>query len=714
VELVVDTGGTFTDLVIRLDDGSVKLYKSPTTPDDPIRGLFAVIDLAAADFGLSRSGLLSQIERLIHATTRATNAILTEHCARTALLVTKGHPDILLFREGGRYEIFNNTREYPKPYVPRALTYEVPERIGADGEIVRPLDEDAMREILADVAGNNVEAVAVCLIWSTVNPVHERRVGEFLDEELPGVPYTLSHRLNPIIREYRRASATAIDASLKPLMTDYLSGLAERLREAGFAGRVLAVTAAGGVRDIDDVAAEPIHSVGSGPAMAPVAGRHLAAVEDVGETAVVADAGGTSYDVSVVRRGQIPWTREAWLGERFSGHITGFASVDVRSIGAGGGSLAWVDDGGLLHVGPESAGAVPGPACYLRGGDRPTVTDACVVLGYVDPGFFLGGAMRLDAEAARNAVRRYVADELGVEAEEAALAILRLATEHMIRAIEQITLNQGIDPRTAVLVAGGGAAGLNAGAIARELKVPLVIIPEVAAAVSAAGGLLSDLTADFATTVFVRSDSFDFERVNQALAGLQKQCDEFARTAGRGALATTVEFFTEARYPAQVWELEVRLRRNALAGEEDLEELQDDFHAAHAEVFAISDPESVIEFVSWRARVSCRIRQEDHGLRTPGDAAGVQAGTRAAYFAGAGSIQADVLTFATMEPDRRFTGPLIIESPTTTVVVDADAVVHRSTTGSLLIQPGAAPDAQVVAQEQAPELVDRRPTMDGG
>ena len=266
-----------------------------------------------------------------------------------------------------------------------------------------------------------------------MNPSHELRVGELLTEYLPGVPFTLSHQLNPSIREYRRASSAAIDASLKPLMSQHLSELNGRLREANFPGRVLVVTSTGGVLDAADIARVPIHTVGSGPAMAPISGRAYAAMEARVPTAIVSDSGGTSYDVSVVRRGQIPWTREAWIGEPYVGHLTGFPSIDVKSIGAGGGSIAWVDDGGLLHVGPQSAGADPGPVCYGRGGKRPTVTDAALTLGYIDPDYFLGGAMRLDAASAREAIVRQIGDPLRLGPEEAAMAIIQLVTENMAR-----------------------------------------------------------------------------------------------------------------------------------------------------------------------------------------------------------------------------------------------------------------------------------------
>ena len=302
----MDTGGTFTDLVIEDDDGRMTMAKASTTPEDPIDGLLEVLEQAAAARQTTRRELLAQGELFVHGTTRAINAILTGTTAVTALLTSAGHPDVLLFREGGRSDPFNFTRAFPEPYVPRSLTFEVPGRIGSRGEEVIPLDERSVISLAVALRDRDVEAVAVCLLWSIANPAHELRVGELLAERLPGVPVTLSHQLNPTLREYRRASAAAIDASLKPLMSSYLGALDRRLSEAGFAGRLLMVTSSGGVLDASAVAAAPIHAIGSGPAMAPVAGRHYAELDAGAETAVVADTGGTSYDVSLVRRGTIP------------------------------------------------------------------------------------------------------------------------------------------------------------------------------------------------------------------------------------------------------------------------------------------------------------------------------------------------------------------------------------------------------------------------
>jgi N-methylhydantoinase A len=447
------------------------------------------------------------------------------------------------------------------------------------------------------------------------------------------------------------------------------------------------VTSAGGMLDAADVARAPIHSLNSGPSMAPVAGRHYAARDADFDTAVIADTGGTSYDVSLVRRGRIPWTRETWLGEPYLGHMTGFPSVDVKSIGAGGGSIAWVDEGGLLHVGPQSAGSVPGPVCYGRGGTRPTVTDASLVLGYIDPDYFLGGAMRLDVDAARDAVARDVGGPLGLDLDEAASAVLRVATEHMVRAIEEITLYQGIDPRSAVLVGGGGAAGLNSVAIGRRLGSPRVVIPETGAGLSAVGALMTDLSADYGATFRTTTEAFDRPRVNAILGELAARCQTFADEAGAGAEAVSVEFAAEARYPSQIWELEVPLAQERFDSDDDVEGLRQAFHRVHEEVFAIADPTSAVEVVSWRARVSCRLAPAAVGRLVEARERPAHAPTRRAYFPQTGMVDARVLLFEELARGEVVEGPAIVESPVTTVVIDPGATVERTAGGSLSIVP---------------------------
>ncbi|RFC68014.1 MULTISPECIES: hydantoinase/oxoprolinase family protein [Mesorhizobium] len=685
MRFATDTGGTFTDLVVEDDDGNVQMFKASTTPDDPIRGVLDVLQIAADQLGLDRADMLGKGDLFIHGTTRAINAIVTDTAAKTALLTTWGNPEVLVLREGGRIEPFNFTVPYPKPYIPRSLTFEVVERVLYDGTIDIALDEAAAIEIIAQLKVQEVEAVAVSLLWSVVNPIHEKRLGELLAEHLPGVPFTLSHEVNPILREYRRTSAAAIDASLKPLMTAYMETLEARLRDAGFAGRVLVLTSQGGVLDAADVAKQPIHSINSGPSMAPVAGRYFALADVGASDAIVADTGGTTYDVSLIRGGSIPWARDTWIGQPFRGHMTGFPSIDVKSVGAGGGSIASVDAGGLLSVGPRSAGSVPGPVCYGNGGTEPTVTDAALVLGYLNPENFLGGAITLDLEAARHAVETKIAKPLNLSIHDAAAAILDVVTENMVQAIDDITVAQGFDPAQAVLVGGGGAAGFNCVLIARRLGCKELIMPQVGAALSAGGGLISELTNNFRVVAATRTDEFDHEVARSALAELTSRANAFLANTGDQAIDSRMTFSIEGHYPSQVWDIEVPLPQSAIDGEAGVAALEEAFHQTHEKLFAVRDDGSPVEIVGWRVDVAVKIRSGEIGqMHNIAVAQGSE--NRRCFFRETGVADVPLVSFADMHEDSKISGPAIVESPFTTVVVFPGSEARKVASGSVVIE----------------------------
>lgn len=681
-----DTGGTFTDLIVEADNGELQLFKAPTVPADPVQGVIDALTLASEEYKLPLRDFLSRGEMLIHGTTHAINAIITGRTAKTALLVTEGHPDILVMREGGRARAFDYSMPYPKPYIPRALTFEVPERSLYDGSVRAPLDEAAVRAIIGQLSTLDIEAVAVGLLWSTVNPAHELSVGRLLDELLPGIPYTLSHQLNSCVREYRRISAAAIDVSLKPLMGKYLGSLTEKLNAVGFAGKVYVLTSQGGMMDAGELAKAPIHAINSGPSMAPIAGRHYVLAEGDADNAIIADTGGTTYDISLVRDGRIPVGQELWIGEPYIGHMTGFPSVDVRSIGAGGGSIAWVDEGGMLHVGPKSAGADPGPACYGKGSELPTLTDACLILGYIDAEYFLGGKMRLDVGAADRAIVS-LGKTLKLDRHATAAAIVDIATENMVQAIMNITVNQGVDPAQAVLVGGGGAAGLNSVKIARRLGCHRLLIPEVGAALSAAGALISDLTAEYRATHFALTGSFDHAAATRVLGGLEAKCQAFVRDSGKSSRSHSFEFTVEARYRNQVWEIEVPLSATMLATAKDLTDFIDRFHRLHEQIFAISDPESEIEILTWIGRVRCSLRDSEFNgrLRQSGRPATKEKSMRQVFFSSSGLCEIPVFDFDSLPIDVEFNEAAIVESPVTTVVIDPGCKFRKSQSGNLLI-----------------------------
>ena len=686
-KISVDTGGTFTDVVVSDENGQLNIGKAPTA-ENAFIGVRGGLEVVADQLGLNLEQLLGETTVFIYSTTRSTNAILEGKTAKTALLVTEGFPDILVLREGGKLHGFDLGQPYPKPYIPRSLTFEIPERIDSEGVIKRPLDEDATRTLLESLKAKQIDAIAVCLLWSVVNGVHEKRIGQLIEEVMPQLPYTLSHEINPIVREYRRASSTAIDASLKPMMSAHLLQVADDLANAGFDGELMFATSLGGVVYLDDMASKPIESVRSGPSMAPLSGKTYAEAELINRDLIICDTGGTSFDVSLVRDGTVSYTRETWLGPQFTGHLTGVSSVDIRSIGSGGGSIAWIDSGGLLRVGPESAHADPGPACYGRGGIKPTVTDAAVVLGYIDPAVFLGGRMKLDADAASYAVAT-LAQQLHLDTEASAAAILTVANEHMVGAIQDITVNEGVDPREALVVAGGGAAGLGVVPIVRELGCSDALIPRTAGAFSAIGAQFSDIVAEFSASCYTDTKSFDKATVGKAFKQLNDHVEKFAgRLKTHGITETEVNFFVDARYAYQVWQLEVSLPQEWRGSEEDVRILEERFDQAHLRVFAVSEPGARVECLTWKARLRAPIGRSSIDAVIASYAGGTSLDPRVirpAYFDDSW-LDTPIYTGDSLPVGTELLGPTIIEEPTCTIVVPPGSSVRVTKYGNYYLE----------------------------
>ena len=683
----VDTGGTFTDVVVTDGDGRFTVGKALTDRKRAFASIEAGLKVAAEELGISFADLVADASMFVYGTTRATNGIVERKTARTAFLTTAGFPDVLLLKEGGKSEPHNLQVEYPDPYIARRLTFEIPERVNAEGGIETALDEGAVRELLKTFQAKNIEAIAVCLLWSIANPAHELRVGELIEECLPGIPFTLSHQLNPILREYRRASSTAIDASLKPMMQEYLLTLESDLKNSGYTNDVLVSTSFGGVMHLRDVVRRPIFLVKSGPAMAPVAGLAYVEAEALKDDVIICDAGGTTFDVSLVRDGMVEFSRDTWLGPQWVGDNLGMASVAVHSIGAGGGSIAWVDSGGLLRVGPQSAGSEPGPACYGRGGDEPTVTDAAVTLGYIDPAHFLGGRMALDDDAARRVIGR-LAEQLGESIERAAFAVMAVANENMIQAIKELTINEGLDPSESTLVAGGGAGGLNILPIAAELGCKTVLMPRTAGALSASGMQFSDIITEAGASRLTHSEDFDFDGVNAALASIDANLDEFAqRLRARGFERIEKRYFVEARYRFQVWELEIPVAKNRFEDQVDVDALVAEFHRVHDRVFAVTDIGQAVECLNWRGRLIAAVNAPSlEPSRKPAEKTAAADRHRQAYFAD-GAVETAIFLGEQLDVGAVIEGPAIIEEPTSTLVVYPGSTARVSAGGRYILTP---------------------------
>ncbi|MDE0392694.1 MAG: hydantoinase/oxoprolinase family protein [Rhodospirillales bacterium] len=671
-QVCIDIGGTFTDCVVSDADQRLRIFKTPSTPAAFELGFMNALKLAAGGYELALPDFMARVARIVHGTTVSTNALLEEKHAPVGLICTHGFRDILTLREAPRKPPFKWRLAYPEPFVPRIRTRGVRGRIDATGAEHTPLEEDDVRAAVEDFRRLGVEAVAVCLLWSVVNGDHERRVGEIVREAWPEVPVTLSHRLNPIAREYRRAVSAAIDAALRPVVSAYVHALDRGLRKSGYGNELMIANCLGGMMPPDEIAERPIYSVMSGPTLAPVAAKQLTDAPDL----VVVDMGGTSFDVSAVREGQLVISPEAMLTEF---DMLGIPKVDVRSVGAGGGSIAHVDAGGLLRVGPESAGADPGPACYGLGAMRPTVTDADVVLGIIDPDYFLGGRMHLDREAAEHAVGT-IADALGIGLAAAARAIASTVDHTMIAAIEDITVQEGIDPRESYFVAGGGATAVHMGQMARVLGIKGYMVPKFSAGLSAFGGLISDIVWEETATLVTDAARFDVAGVNGVLATLVERGRAFLARAGIAEADQRFEYAYLGRYQYQSWEIEVPFATadGALAAD-DVAGLADGFHRMHERIYTIKNENDLVEFTTWKVRAigpAAADLAPAEGAATARDAR--PHGTRRAHLPTRDTPETvPVYRGDALSPGARIAGPAIVEEATTTVLVpeNAEAVI---------------------------------------
>ncbi|MBU9652763.1 hydantoinase/oxoprolinase family protein [Burkholderia multivorans] len=670
----VDIGGTFTDVVAQDERGNIRFFKTPTTREDESIAVVQSVERLASEWGISPAS----ISRFAHGTTVATNAVLERRGAKIGLITTRGFRDVLEIGRQMRHEMYRAIlkSETPTFLAPGALRREVSERIAHDGSVLEVLsDEELLREAAALVDAG-VEAIAICFLFSFANPQHEIRAGELIAKKYPDLSVVLSHEVDPQFREYERTVVTAFDAYVKPVINRYLGRLEAGLESKGVAAPLQVIQSRGGLMASSVARQRPVQLFLSGPAAGVIGAQRVgesAGVEDL----ITVDVGGTSSDIALIRKGEVLIRSEGYV----DGYTVRVPMVDVNSIGSGGGSIAWLDAGNGLRVGPRSAGSKPGPACYGRGGDLPTVSDASVVLGYINPDNFAGGALTLKPELAREAIRKHVADRLGLSVEEAAIGIHRVANAQMAEGIRLVSVKQGVDPRNFALVPLGGGGGMHVAPLAEDLGMTRVLVPRYPG-VLCAYGLLSAPIEHATSSAYGRElHTVTVEDVKEAFVDLDTKCDALMSGESIGDAPIERRYFADVCFVGQSYTLEVPID---FGGNDPLASLHEAFKEMHLRVYGHCAAGQV-RLVNLRA--VHRVMPPSLPLAkvaTSGEDAGST--TRPIWLAGrAESVSARILQREAMPVGYSFEGPAIVEQADTTTLVLPNWKGHVDDAGNLLL-----------------------------
>ena len=667
----VDVGGTFTDFLLVDNQGRAKIYKTPSTPADPSIGFMAGIEEMAKDHGVSVKDFLANVTAIVHGTTITTNAVLTGKYAKTGLLTTKGHRDWLQTRRGLKPSCYNSKEDPPEPIVPRRLRRVVEERIDCEGKVLVPLNEEDVRTAAKIFKKEGVEAVAVCFLFSFLNSAHEDRAYEILSQELPQVYVSLSSKVLPQIRVYERGSTTVFNAAVGPVLRNYARNLVDRLSQQEFKGVLLIMQSNGGMMSPQVAMDFAVNTLMSGPAAGPMAGIFYGDIHGCKDLITI-DMGGTSFDSCLVRNRQPEITTELEVA-----HFKMAApSIAIETMGAGGGSIAWIDAGGIFRVGPQSAGADPGPACYNMGGAEPTVTDGDLVCGYLNPEYFLGGKKRLYPELSRKVIKEKLADKLGLTIEEAAYGIYRIVNSNMAQGTRLSSVNKGYDPRLCLLITAGGAGPVHACDIAKELEMALILIPKTSSVFCASGMLISDLRHDFVRVVHMvlLPEYVDVELINNRFQEMREEANRVLEREGIPPEARKFTYSADIRYEAQFNEIETPIcLENDCFTLNQLPTLHQAFNARHDSLYGYSLPGHPQELMALRL-TAWGIVDKPKFAEAPfrgQDASQAIKGIREIYYEGQ-YMKVPIYAGPQMGHGNEVKGPAIIEEPTTTIFVTPD------------------------------------------
>lgn len=682
--LGIDAGGTFTDFIIaNRTTGDIKLFKALSTPSDPTLAIQNGLKLIAEDLGITPAALVADCDLCINGTTVGLNALITHRGGKTGLICTAGHEDSIEIRNGHKEDGFRYDPEYPAAtmLVPRYLRKGVRERVLSDGSIRTPMNEDDVRDACRLFLKEGVETVAISFVWSVLNAAHELRAAEIVREMMPNAILTVGCELYPQIREYTRTSTAVTNAYLAPVMRRYVSAVDKYFRELGAKQPVRYFQSNGGLAIGQAMTDRSVYAINSGPASAPQAGLYVGAPFGA-DNVITVDMGGTSFDITLTRNGQTNLNKNT----DFLRYRIGVPMIQVETLGAGGGSIGWVDDFGLMQVGPQSAGSEPGPACYGRGGTDPTTSDANLVLGYLSPQGLLGGKLPLDLAKARAAVAK-VAEPLGISIEQAAYGMFTIVNNSMVNGIRRVSVERGYDPRDFVLVGAGGATAAHITALAREIGINTIILPKLASGLCAFGQVISDVKYNYMATAPLRLDAPGAtEKIDRLFEEIEEKGVAHLRADGFPGTQIDIRRSLEMRYVGQVHECTVDIETFKI-DDDTIQRVKDAFHDRHEELYTYSERHNPVEVVNLESTIYGRVEKpKPPRLNGGGTAEAALKGYRDAIFDASGKAgSTPVYDGSKLGAGTAVSGPAIIEEVTTTIVVEPEwtAVLHES--GSYLL-----------------------------
>lgn len=702
--LGIDAGGTFTDFILADRQGDLRIFKALSTPGNPTEAIRNGLRIIEEETGLSPETIVSNADLCINGTTVGLNALITHTGAKTGLIATRGHEDSIEIRLGHKEDGYRYDPEYPPAtmLVPRYLRRGVSERVLSNGTVHTPLNEDDVRDACRHFIREGVESVAISFVWSVLHPEHEQRAGEIVREMMPDVRLTLGSRLYPQVREYTRTSTAIVNAYLAPILQRYVEAVDSYFQSLGARHPVRYFQSNGGLALGRVVSEQSVYAINSGPASAPQAAMWLGepwGMRDI----ITVDMGGTSFDITLTRDGRANVSKNI----DFLRYRIGIPMIQVETLGAGGGSIGWIDGMGLMQMGPQSAGSEPGPACYGKGGERPTTTDANLVLGYLNPTGLVGGRLPLDVDKARTAIRTHLADPLGISVERAAYGMFTIVNNNMVNAIRRVSVERGYDPRDFVLNCAGGATGAHITALAREMGIRKVLVSKLASGLCAFGQILSDVKYNYMAPAPVRLEGAEAAaRLDRLFGELENRGRADLASDGFAEDRIAIRRSLDMRYVGQVHECTVEVDPFEIT-EAALDRLKAAFHARHEELYTYAEPQSAVEIVNVESAITGGVDKPGRITLSAGRGADTAAdGTRPMIFdAGGAPRDTPVYDGALLGAGDRITGPAVIQEVTTTIVIEPgwQAELHPSGVYVLTMEARAAAEDSAQAAERVPE-----------